>query len=192
VQNTETTTLKVLGFVTDHERLFSYLRKEWFCEQIFFYPGIQHGDATRDTLFQRIATQGGVVRPKHYFMYKNSDRAGTAQCPACATKVTCKIDMGYTWKCNCDVEMTMDILDHAHAHTEVLIFTGDGDFASLVERVVTCGAKVYLVASARKVRTSPRYATSRFSTRLRGLIAKYPEHIIYLDINDWKRRIQKE
>lgn len=100
--------------------------------------------------------------------------------------------MGHTWKCNCDIEMTIDILDHAQGETELLIFTGDGDFESLIERAVLNGSKVYLLSSARKVKSGHRYATSRFATKLRALITKYSEKVIYLEINDWKLRIKME
>ena len=192
VQNTETTTLKVLQFSTDHKKLFLYLKDKWKCEKVFFYPGIENGDKERENLFEDIKVLGGIIRPKHYFVYKNVDKINVVNCPKCNTKLTQKVDMGHTWKCNCDVEMTMDILDHVKENTELLLFTGDGDFGSLIERVVTNGVKVYLVSSARKIQTGPRYATSRFATKLRTLITKYPEKIIYLEINDWKMRIKKE
>lgn len=192
VQNTETTTLKVLKFATDHEKLFLYLKEKWQCEQVFFYPGIQHGDEKRENLFQKISAGGAIVRPKHYFVYKNSDKISTTNCPKCNTEITQAINMGQTWKCNCDVEMTMDILDHVAEDAELLIFTGDGDFESLVERAVVSDSKVYLISSARKTKTGPRYATSRFATKLRTLIARYPEKIIYLEINDWKMRIKDD
>lgn len=192
VQNTETTTLKVLRFAIDHEKLFVYLKEKWECEQVFFYPGIEYEDKDRENLFRRISNNGAVVRPKHYFVYKNSDKIITSSCPECNTKFTQTIRMGQTWKCNCDVEMTMDILDHIAPDTELLIFTGDGDFESLIERVVTNGAKVYLVSSARKIKTGPRYATSRFATKLRNVISRYPKEVFYVDINLWNLKIKKD
>lgn len=192
VQNTETTTLKVLKFATDHERLFTYLKERWNCEKVFFYPGIEHGDEERTEVFEKITDIGGIVRPKFYYVYKNSDKVVSTNCPKCNTEITQRINMGHTWKCNCDVEMKMDILDQAQGETELLIFTGDGDFESLIERAVSNGSKVYLVSSARKVKSGHRYATSRFATKLRALITKYPEKVIYLEINDWKLRIKKE
>ena len=192
VQNTETTTLKILGFTTDHEKLFQYLKDEWLCDDVFFYPGIERNDAVREALFRRISETGAIVRPKHYLVYKNADKIAVSQCPRCDTRVTHKVNMGTTWKCNCDVEMTMDILDHAKPDTELLIFTGDGDFESLIKRAVMSGSKVYLISCAQKVKTGPRYAISRFATKLRALIASYPEKIMYLNISDWKMRITRE
>jgi uncharacterized LabA/DUF88 family protein len=135
---------------------------------------------------------GAIVRPKYYFVYKNSDKLININCPKCDIEITHKIDNGHTWKCNCDVEMTMDILNNTELGDEILIFSGDGDFAFLIEHLVEKGVKIYLVSSAKKVKFGPRYATSRFATKLRDLIAKHTEKIIYLDINDWKMRIKQE
>lgn len=191
VQNTETTTLKVLKFALDHEKLFSYLKNKWQCEKIFFYPGIQYGDEGRKSLFQRVKEAGAIIRPKYYFVYKNKEKITKTNCPKCNTEITQTTNTGHAWKCNCDVEMTMDILDHARPDTELLIFTGDGDFESLVERVVANNLKVYLISSARKVKTGPRYATSRFAIKLRTLITRHPKKVMYLEINDWKMHIKK-
>ncbi|MCR4334443.1 MAG: hypothetical protein NUV47_01800 [Patescibacteria group bacterium] len=78
-----------------------------------------------------------------------------------------KVNMGNSWKCNCE-----------------------GDFELLIERVVQNGTKVYLVSSAKKNKVGPRYATSRFSTKLRNLLAKYPGKVLYLELDDWKKRIK--
>ena len=191
VQNTETTTLKVLGFEIDHERLFSYLKEKWQCEKVFFYPGIEYGDTERENIFNKILNLGGVIRPKYYYKYKNKDKIEVISCPKCYANIFQKTDMGYTWKCNCDVEMTMDILDYIGKDVELFIFTGDGDFESLIERAVNYNAKIYLISSASKIKTGPRSSKSRFAKKLRSIIERYPEKVIYIEINDWKMRIQK-
>ncbi len=149
VQNTETTTLKVLRFATDHERLFAYLKDKWNCEKVFFYPGIQHGDEARGEIFSKLTELGAIVRPKYFFVYKNSDKYIDANCPKCNTQITQKIDMGNTWKCNCDVELTADVIDHADKDNELFLFSGDGDFEFLIEKVIAKGAKVTIVSSAK-------------------------------------------
>lgn len=54
------------------------------------------------------------------------------------------------------------------------------------------GVKVYIVSNAKKIRIAPRYSVSRFSTKLRKLMASEAEKVIFLDINDWKMRIKKD
>ncbi len=192
VQNTETTTLKVLKFATDHQRLFAYLKDKWNCEKVFFYPGIQHGDDARSELFSQVTDLGAVVRPKYFFTYKNEDKIVSTTCPTCKTEVAQRIDMGYSWKCNCDVELTTDVLDHAENDTEIFLFTGDGDFEFLIEKVVAKGAKVTIVSSAKKVQKGLRYSTSRLSTKLRKLTQASGSPVKFVEIDNLKFQIKKE
>lgn len=94
VQNTETTTLKVLGFEVDHQRLYLYLKEKWCCEKVFFYPGIEYGDTERENVFKRISDIGGIVRPKYYYKYKNSDKIRYINCPKCNFEITQIINRG--------------------------------------------------------------------------------------------------
>lgn len=71
VQNTETTTFKVLGFEVDYYRLFEYLKQNQGCEVVYLYPGIKYGDTNRENLFIELSKLGAIYRPKYYFTYKN-------------------------------------------------------------------------------------------------------------------------
>lgn len=191
VQNTETTTLKVLGFEVDHQKLYLYLKERWHCEKVFFYPGIEYGDTERENIFRCISEIGGIVRPKYYYKYKNTDKIRYINCPKCNFEITQIINRGHTWKCNCDVEMTIDILDHFEKDIEILIFTGDGDFEPLIERLLKKDIKVYLVSSVSNTKKGPGISGSRFAKKLRGLIERFSDKVIYLEINDWKLLIKK-
>lgn len=191
VQNTETTTLKVLRFATDHKKLFTYLKNKWNCEKVFFYPGIQHGDEVRGEIFSKLVELGAVVRPKYFFAYKNEDKIINANCPKCDTEITQRIEMGYSWKCNCDVELTSDVLDCATADTEIFLFSGDGDFEFLIKKVIARNTKVTIVSSARKVPKGPRYSTSRFSTKLRRLTQASGSPVKFLEIDNLKFQIKE-
>ena len=191
VQNTETTTLKVLDFEIDHNRLFAYLKDKWKCEKVFFYPGIEYNDANRKKIFDEIVDNGAMVYPKYFSKYKNKDRIIKLTCNKCENKIVYKINNGYSWKSNCDVEMTIDILDSVKKGSEILIFTGDGDFKLLIERAVLCGSKVYIVSSRKKNKSNFQNSASRFSTKLQELIARYPGMVMYIEIDDWKMRIKK-
>jgi len=191
VQNTETTTQKVLGFEIDHEKLYAYLRDTWHCDKVFFYPGIQYGDEQRKNIFKKVTDLGAIVREKYYKVYKDTDTVVEDMCPKCYTKIPRCIRGGVSWKCNCDVEMTMDIVDHIASDATMLVFTGDGDFEPLICKAADIGAKVYLVSCAQMVRSGPRYATSRFSTKLRKLRTTYPQNVFLVEIGTWKVQIQK-
>jgi len=191
VQNTETTALKVLKFMIDNERLFSFLKNDWNCEKVFFYPGIQRGDEERDEIFSRLLKTGAVVRPKYYLVYKNEDKIFSIECPKCNTKITQKVDMGYSWKCNCDVELTMDVLNLAQSDTEIILFTGDGDFELLIKDVIAKGGRVSIVSTAKRQQKGFRYSTSRFSTKLRNLTKENGYPVKFIELDNLKFRINK-
>ncbi|MBK9107359.1 MAG: NYN domain-containing protein [Saprospiraceae bacterium] len=186
------TTLKVLKFATDLERLFAYLKERWNCEKVFFYPGIEPGDVECSGLFDKITNIGGIVRSKYYYVYNNSDKIVSANCPKYDTEITQRINNGHTWKCNCDVEMTMEILDQAKENTELMIFTGDGDFVMLIESAVSNGSKVTIFSSAKKVQKGARYSTSRLSTKLRKLTQASGLPVKFMEIDNLKFQIKKK
>jgi len=85
------------------------------------------------------------------------------------TETEQKIPMGISWKCNCDVEMAVDVLEHVGPDTELLFFTGDGDFEFLIHKAIERGSKIILVSSAKLQVIVSRRSSSRLSTKLRKL-----------------------
>ncbi len=191
VQNTETTAIKVLSFTVDHGRLFSYLKERWQCEKVFFYPGIRHNDASRIKEFEELTKQGAVVRPKFFFVHKNQEREVVISCTNCKTINIQTLEMGHSWKCNCDVELTSDVLDHADNDTEVLLFSGDGDFEFLIRKIVGEGSLVTVVSSAKMTPTGPRYSTSRLSTKIRRLTQENGSPVRFMEMDNLKFQIKK-
>ena len=145
VQNTETTTRRMLGFVIDLKKLYAFLKDEWSCDTVFFYSGIDAGDGETEKEFDDLAKHGCVVRAKTVFAYKNKDKHIRVTCPKCQNEFTEVVDMGYNRKSNCDVDMTVDAMECAGPHTEFYIFTGDGDFEYLIRKAVERGTVVHIV-----------------------------------------------
>ena len=191
VQNTETTALKVLNFVFDWQKLINYLETRWDCEKIFFYPGIQENDEIRKNLFTNLAGNKSevIVRIKEYRVYKNQDKISSVPCPNCKIDVVHKVDMGYSWKCNCDVEMTLDVLKNSTKDTEVLLFTGDGDFAFLIEEIIKNGTKVRIFSSALSVGNS---GYKRLSKKLKKLTNQQGSPVQLVELQNVKKILQKD
>lgn len=192
VQNTESTVNKMLGFAVDWNKMFVHLKKEWQCEKIFFYSGIPQNNENITTEYSDLSQLGYVVKAKPYFIYKNKDELIKLNCPNCKTEIVHTINKGVKWKSNCDVELSVDVKNYVKAGDELLIFTGDGDFEYLIRDMVDNEVKIYIVSNASKSKVAPRYFTSRFSTKLRNLIAEKRENVFFIDINDWKMRIKKD
>lgn len=191
VQNTDTTTKKLLGFQIDWQKFFLFLRDEWKCEKVFLYIGVDVGDTETAALLESLERQGCIVRDKPVFAYKNKDKEITLHCPKCQHSFIEHIDMGYNRKSNCDVDMTVDAVESALEGNEFYIFTGDGDFEYLIRAVIKKAVRVHLVSSAKKMKSGSRYFTSRFSTKLRTLIARNPTMVDFLNINNVRYKIQK-
>lgn len=191
VQNTETTTRQILGFLVDWKKLFTFLKNEWGCEKVFFYSGIDVGDIEAEKEFEILEKEGCVVRAKVVFAYKNKNKNVKIRCPKCGNEFTEVIDMGYNKKSNCDVDLTVDAMECAGLDTELYIFTGDGDFEYLIRKAVEKGALVHIVSSAKKIKNGPRYSISRFSTKLRKLTEEAGKPVDFLNIDNLKMKIKK-
>lgn len=187
VQNTETTAIKWLGFSVDWQRLTDYLRNEWGCERVHYYLGIQEGDVSRAREFDALSSAQVIVRPKSYFVHKVSDKIVKTTCPKCEDKVAIRVDMGYSWKCNCDVELTVDVLDHAIEGNEIVLFSGDGDFEFLLDKALSRGATVSIVTTA-KPRVIAGKKVYRSARKLKEMTRNNSVRI--LEIDNLKKKIE--
>lgn len=191
VQNTATTTQKLLGFIIDWHKLCAYLKEKWNCEKVFFYSGIDEGDTETAKEFDSLSKNGCIVKAKTVFAYKKPDKTISIKCVECGKDNVEVVDMGYNRKSNCDVDLTVDAMEMAGPGTEFLIFTGDGDFDYLIKKVLEKGTKVYIVSSNAGIR-KPGINTKRLSTRLKTLVDENRGNINLIDINSWKMKIKKD
>ena len=191
VQNTSTTTQKLLGFIIDWHKLCKYLKEKWNCEKIFFYSGIDEGDTETASEFDTLSKNGCIVKTKTVFAYKKSDKTITIKCVNCGKDNIEVVDMGYNRKSNCDVDLTVDCMEEAGPNKEFLIFTGDGDFEYLIRKIIEKETKVYVVSSNAGIR-KPGINTKRFSTKLKKLVNENKGKVNLINIDSWKIRIKKD
>jgi len=192
VQNTEATVSQLLGFVIDWKKMYEYLKKEWNCEKIFFYSGIAEGDDEKASEYLQLKTLGYEMQPKTYKIYKNPDKLIKIICSKCSNQIDYTINGGVRWKSNCDAELSVDATNLAKEGLEFIIFTGDGDFEYVIKNAIEKGVKVYVVSSPKKIRITARYYISRFSTKLRDLIAEKKDSVFFVDISLWRLKIKKD
>ncbi|MCX6718941.1 MAG: NYN domain-containing protein [Candidatus Taylorbacteria bacterium] len=192
VQNTASTTRKLLGFLIDWNKLYIYLRDKWGCEKVFFYSGIDEGDIETTKEFESLAKTGCVVKTRTVFTYKKPDKTISIKCVNCGTENVEIVNMGYNHKSNCDVDLTVDAMEYAGDNKEFLIFTGDGDFDYLIKRIIDRGTRVYVVSSNAGIKR-PGLNTRHLSTRLKEVINQYQHgKIDLINIDSWKMKIQKK
>ena len=191
VQNTESTTKQLLGFLVDWKKLYEFLKNDWKCSKVILYSGVDEGDLEKAEEFEGLAKDGCIVRAKTIFAYKNKDKAIKVKCPKCENEFADIVDMGYNRKSNCDVDLTVDAMEYSGPNTEFYIFTGDGDFEYLIRKVVSNSSVVHIVSSAKKNKKRSRYYTSRFSTKLRKMINEGGKPIDFLNIDNLRKKIEK-
>ncbi len=192
IQNTASTACKLLGFLIDWYKLYTHLKYKWKCEKVFYYSGIDEGDEETSKEFESLRKVGCIVKTRTVFSYKKTDKKISIKCVACGKENAEVVDMGYNRKSNCDVDLTVDAMEEAGPDKEFLIFTGDGDFDYLVDRIVEKGTKVYIVSSNAGIK-KPGLNTKRLSTRLKDIIKKHKQGTIDLiNIDSWKMKIRKE
>ena len=190
VQNTETTTRKLLGFDVDWRKLYLYLENKWKCEKVFLYTGIDNENTDQIREFSNLLELGCVVRSKTIFSYKKPEKDVIIKCLKCGEINHQLVDMGYNKKSNCDVDLTVDAMELSDKDTEFLIFTGDGDFEYLIRKIIEIGTKVYLVSSD-SVLVSNGKGVKRLSTRLKNLLKEKQGQIDFINLDSWKMKIKK-
>ena len=75
--------------------------------KVFFYTGIDAGDSETQKEFEMLEKEGGIVRSKVVFSYKNRNKNIKIKCPKCDHEFNEIVDMGYNRKSNCDVDLTL-------------------------------------------------------------------------------------
>jgi len=125
-------------------------------------------------------------------VYKNKDKTFAFKCSNCSSENIKTIDMGYRKKSNCDVELSVDVIEKSAPEVELLIFTGDGDFEYLIRKALEKGVeKVSIVSYAGKDIKSGM-TTSVFSTKFRSLINEKKDKVFYISLKDIAHSIKKE
>ncbi|MDB5264784.1 MAG: hypothetical protein JWN64_355 [Parcubacteria group bacterium] len=189
VPNTTGTTKNVLGFSIDWSKLYELLvNDKWSCTSVFFYKG-HKGEKEKEQL-ERIEEMGYVVRTKLTHIHPNTIKEIEVACPKCHGDFTYKETVKGNQKSNCDVELTVDALETIREGDQALIFTGDGDFAYLIEKLLEKGATVRIVSSQNK----DFFNKNRFSTRLKAIIEREDldqRRVQFIHIKNWQRTIEK-
>lgn len=192
VSNTIGTTNGCLGFSIDWSRLYLLLtNKKWECKDIYFYKG-HKGKKEKQQLDKMAEGVGYKIRTKLTHIHPDISRDVNVICPACNEKFVHEETVKGRWKSNCDVELSVDAVNVLSSGDEALIFTGDGDFAYLIEDLIGKGVHVRIVSSTKRDMNNNK----RFSTRLNRILDREEssgeKRASFLHIDSWRYLIQKE
>ncbi len=193
VQNTASTTEKMLGYIVDWNKVCDYLKNKKSCTEIYLYTGIENGDIETANGFDALGKIPCCnVKSKSVFAYKNKDKIIGFKCPDCGKESVQTLNTGYRKKSNCDVELSVDVIEKSGPEVELYIFTGDGDFEYLIRKAIEKGVeKVTIVSYAGKdIRAGMTIAV--YSTKLKKLVSENNSKVIYMSLKDIKNNIKKD
>jgi len=135
-------TQKDLGWTIDWEKVIDFLNKSWEVLGIKYYTGIRAGDD----------------KMRRYLKYL--DVIGVIPVTKPLKKI--KTKKGTIFKSNFDVEMTTDILLERKGLDEIILFTGDSDFHSLVKKLKDFGKKVVVFSSRKMIAWELKLSVSEY------------------------------
>ena len=107
---------KTLKWQISYERLKSYFEKECSVGKIFVYTATDVNRPSQEKFLSMLRRSGYILRTK----------------PVKRIRLEPGV---YQWKGNLDIELTMDIVDHLADFETMILLSGDGDFAPIVDRV---------------------------------------------------------
>jgi uncharacterized LabA/DUF88 family protein len=184
----------LLGFQIDPQLLYDYLCNEkWSCGEVFWYAGRIHNEKN-ERAREKIERIGYTMRDKDTHFHKRHGNFDGI-CPKCGETITLESRSRRMPKANCDVELTIDALERAGPESEILLFTGDGDFRYLIEKLVEKGSRVRIFSTNKQ----DTYGSYRLSTRIKDLLSEYEKsdegkngEVTFTELNNLRKRIGKE
>jgi uncharacterized LabA/DUF88 family protein len=134
-------TIRDLGLHVDYRRLLEYFNSKGWLVRAFYYTALLEGDLTPDWL----------IRLTDWLSY-NGFNVITKRAKVFRRRVADE-NGAFHWvsevKGNVDIELAVDMLTLAPHCDTIILFSGDGDFVSLVQAVQKKGTRVVIISSER-------------------------------------------
>lgn len=191
--NLHRTTKDLLGFRVDWKKLADYLLSEkriWICEKVYIFAGTNEYEVGKLTARHTRERYDAHIRSSKPQQDKTTEHPFI--CEDCGKEGKLPVVSRGAIKSNCDVDLTVEAMQCIEEATQFLLFTGDGDFESLIIYAMDKGIHVRIVSNTKR----DSFGKKRFSTRLQVLldaeIATGRKRASFIDINDWRKAIEKE
>ncbi len=123
---------KDLGWKIDFKKIKKHFDQLGNSENVYFYSAYLEESAGQKSFFEMLSRKGFIMRLKKLKKIKNND--GT-----------------FTLKGNCDTDLVVDAIASLQTYDTAVLFSGDGDFVSLVnllrgnnKRVITVSTRWHI------------------------------------------------
>lgn len=146
----------------NYSKIYIWLKTKMGAKHVYIYAGIEQGDLAKEKKFKDLQKLGYFVSAKKVMLYIQTPLVLNIICDNCNKTITKTINRQSKPKANCDTELTLDIINCGirKKYDEIVVFSGDGDFARVYEYVVKQLKKKVTVYSPKayphSVRTSSR------------------------------------
>jgi len=148
---------KSLGWKIDYQKLIKYIKKKYLVKKVFYYGGVELDGFPYSILDKKPID---LIKLIKYLKGKNDDNIKSIARIKFYLKLA---EFGYllqlkpvkifhepggkiSKKANCDVDMTFDLMRYIKEYSDVLILSGDGDFAIVLKYLMELGKKVTVLA----------------------------------------------
>jgi uncharacterized LabA/DUF88 family protein len=167
----------------DYAKLYEWLTKKKNVSRIYLYAAIENGDEDKALLYKSLEDMGYIVSLKKVMIYAQRPLSIAVECPGCNKEFIHKHHRRSKPKANCDVEMTLDIMNNGvrKRYSEIIVFSGDGDFGKLYNYVSTQldqGSKKVTVYSPMKLPAAYRTSTVLKNMANDGTINLFPLEVV--------------
>ena len=119
---------KTLGWRVDYKRLKAYLERETQLVSIHFYTGKVGTNEKQTRFLDKLTEYGFVVTAKEVKKIRMARNI-------------------YEWKGNLDVELALDAYRSKEDFDVCLLFSGDSDFAYLLDLLKEAGKRVFVLST---------------------------------------------
>lgn len=135
--------LKKLNWRIDYKKLQKYFIKETKLVDIYFYYSTKKENSGQANLLEMLARKGFQLKVKEVKIIKLKNGE-------------------ILLKGNCDVEMTIDIIDLMPAYDTAILLSGDSDFAPLIKYIQKHGKKAIAISTRGHVSKEIIQAVDKF------------------------------
>ncbi|MGB9683264.1 MAG: NYN domain-containing protein [bacterium] len=127
----------------DFEKLLNYFRGDGDFYNAFYYSGYDANDQNQENFLKALTLIGYTVRKK-------------------PLKTITSQDNEEKQKSNMDVEMTLDLIITSFHYDDAYLFSGDGDFESVIEYLRMMGKEIIVVSTLGHIAIELRNAADRY------------------------------
>ncbi|MFA6253556.1 MAG: NYN domain-containing protein [Patescibacteria group bacterium] len=135
--------LRDLGWRIDYKKLQQYFKKNSKLVDIYFYYSTDKENKGQANLLEMLARKGFKMVVKEVKVIRQKDGSSL-------------------YKGNCDVELTIDMIDNLATYDTAVLLSGDSDFTALIKYLQKHGKKVVAISTRNHIAREIIEASDQF------------------------------